>query len=62
MSERTLAIIKPDSFQRGLVGQILHRYERKGLKLVALKLLYLSRMMMLVNLLKKRKHFSNGLK
>ncbi len=43
--ERTLAIIKPDSVQRGLVGQILHRYERKGLKLVALKLLYLSNQM-----------------
>ena len=38
-TEKTLALIKPDAVQRGLVGQIVHRYERKGLKLVALKLL-----------------------
>ena len=41
-TEKTLALIKPDAVQRGLVGQIVHRYERKGLKLVALKLLHLS--------------------
>lgn len=37
--ERTLIIIKPDGVQRGLVGQVLHRYEAKGLKLVAIKML-----------------------
>ena len=44
-TEKTLVLIKPDAVQRGLVGQIVHRYERKGLKLVALKLLHLSEQM-----------------
>ena len=35
--ERTLTIIKPDGVQRGLIGEIIKRYERTGLKLVALK-------------------------
>lgn len=35
--ERTLVIIKPDGIQRSLVGEILKRYERTGLKLVAMK-------------------------
>ena len=37
--ERTLILLKPDALQRGLVGQILSRFEQKGLKLVALKLM-----------------------
>lgn len=36
--ERTLVLLKPDAVQRGLVGQILARFESKGLKLAALKL------------------------
>lgn len=35
--ERTLVIIKPDGVQRSLVGDIIHRYERTGLKLVGIK-------------------------
>jgi nucleoside-diphosphate kinase len=35
---RTLILIKPDAFERGLTGEALARFERKGLKLVALKL------------------------
>jgi nucleoside-diphosphate kinase len=35
--ERTLVLIKPDGVQRSLVGEIIKRYERTGLKLVALK-------------------------
>jgi nucleoside-diphosphate kinase len=41
--EQTLVLIKPDGVQRGLVGEIVSRYERKGLKLVGLKLLKLPR-------------------
>ena len=37
--ERTLVIIKPDGVQRTLIGEIIKRYERVGLKLVALKML-----------------------
>lgn len=36
--ERTLVIVKPDGVQRGLVGEIIKRYERSGLKLVAAKM------------------------
>lgn len=35
--ERTLVILKPDAVQRGLVGEILQRLERRGLRLAALK-------------------------
>jgi nucleoside-diphosphate kinase len=37
MSQRTLVLIKPDAVRRGLVGQILSRFESKGLTLVALE-------------------------
>ena len=37
--ERTLVIIKPDGIQRNLIGEIVGRYERVGLKLVALKMM-----------------------
>lgn len=36
--ERTLVMIKPDGIQRGLVGEIIKRYEQSGLKLVGLKM------------------------
>lgn len=39
--ERTLIIIKPDAVNRYLVGEIIHRFERKGLKLVGMKMLHL---------------------
>lgn len=37
--ERTLVIIKPDGIQRSLVGEIVRRYERTGLKLIGMKML-----------------------
>ena len=36
-SERSLVIIKPDAVQRGLIGEIVARYERRGLKVAAMK-------------------------
>jgi nucleoside-diphosphate kinase len=39
--DRTLILVKPDAFARGLTGEIITRFERKGLKLVALKLMTL---------------------
>lgn len=36
---RTLILIKPDAFDRGLTGEILARFERKGLRITALRLL-----------------------
>ena len=38
MTERTLILIKPDGVRRGLVGEVIARIERKGLKLVAMDL------------------------
>lgn len=37
-----MVLIKPDGLQRGLVGQIMHRFERKGLKLVGVKMIQLN--------------------
>ncbi len=42
-TERTLILVKPDAMQRGLAGEILARYERRGLKAVGLKLMAVSR-------------------
>ena len=36
--ERTFIMIKPDGVQRGLVGEIISRFERKGFKLVGMKM------------------------
>jgi nucleoside-diphosphate kinase len=38
MSQRTLLLIKPDAVRRGLVGQVLSRFEAKGLSIVAMDL------------------------
>ncbi|MEN9615256.1 MAG: hypothetical protein RL022_678 [Chloroflexota bacterium] len=42
-AERTLIIVKPDGVQRGLVSEILGRFERRGLKIAALKLMQIDR-------------------
>jgi nucleoside-diphosphate kinase len=41
--ERTLILVKPDAFARNLSGEIIARFERKGLKLVAMSLLTMTR-------------------
>jgi nucleoside-diphosphate kinase len=38
-ASRTLILIKPDAFERGLTGEVLARFERKGLRITALRLL-----------------------
>jgi len=42
MSERTLAIIKPDAVKKQAIGDIINRYEKAGLKPVAMKLMQMS--------------------
>ena len=42
MGERTLAVIKPDGGKRGLVGEVISRFERRGLKITALKMTWMS--------------------
>ena len=39
--ERSLIIIKPDAIQRSIVGEIVTRFERKGLKIIGMKMMYL---------------------
>lgn len=43
LHERSLVIIKPDGVQRGLMGEIISRFEKKGLKISAMKLVWPSR-------------------
>ena len=48
--ERTLVILKPDAVQRGIVGEIISRFEKKGFKIVGLK-------MMKVEMSRAEKHY-----
>jgi len=41
MVQQTLVLIKPDGLQRGLIGEITKRFERKGLKLIGMKMMHL---------------------
>ncbi len=41
--EQTFALVKPDGVKRGLVGEIIRRFETRGLKLVALKSIHITR-------------------
>ena len=41
--DRTLILVKPDAFARGLTGEIINRFERRGLKIAALKAMTLGR-------------------
>ena len=43
MRERTFCLVKPDGVQRGLIGEIVKRFENRGLQLVALKMVRISR-------------------
>lgn len=40
--DKTLVILKPSAVQRGLIGEIIHRFERKGLLLIGLKMAWLN--------------------
>ena len=53
MIQRSLVLLKPDAVQRGIVGEILHRFERAGLKMIAVKLV-------LANDDVARKHYPNS--
>ncbi|XP_061556355.1 nucleoside diphosphate kinase 3 [Phyllopteryx taeniolatus] len=62
VNERTFIAIKPDAVQRKLVGEIVQRFERKGFKLVALKLVQASEDLLLDHYWDLRnKPFFNGL-
>lgn len=40
--ERSVVLVKPDGVQRGLVGEVIHRFERKGMRLAGIKMISLS--------------------
>lgn len=41
--EKTFIMIKPDAVQRGLIGEIISRFEKKGIKLIAMKMVFVSK-------------------
>ena len=41
MSQRTLSIVKPDGVEKGLVGEVVRRFEAAGLKVIALRMIHL---------------------
>ncbi len=41
--ERTLSIIKPDGVQRGVIGEVIKRFEANGIRVVAMKMLHMSK-------------------
>ena len=45
MSERTLVVLKPDAVQRGIAGELISRFERRGLRILGLRLLKVERAM-----------------
>ena len=45
MNQRTLVLLKPDAINRRLSGEIISRFEKKGLKIVAMRMLWMSREM-----------------
>ncbi len=60
--ERTLVIVKPDGVQRGLIGEIIARFERRGLRIAALKLLQVSpELAQRLYAIHRGKHFFEGL-
>lgn len=60
--QRTLVLAKPDAVQRGLIGEIIGRFERKGLKVVGLRLLSVPRPMAEEHYaVHAGKHFYDGL-
>jgi len=60
--ERTLVLVKPDGVQRGLIGEIIGRLERRGLRLVAAKFIQVSQGLAETHYaIHKRKPFYEGL-
>lgn len=49
--ERTFIMIKPDGVQRGLIGEIISRFEKKGFKLVSMKLMWVSNLLSIITIL-----------
>jgi len=60
--ERTLIIIKPDAVQRGLIGEIISRFERRGLRIAAMKMIWIDEPLAREHYaIHRSKHFYEGL-
>jgi nucleoside-diphosphate kinase len=59
--ERTLILIKPDGVQRGLTGEILHRFEKAGLKILAMKMVWVDKKHVSQHYPDDREEFIRGL-
>ncbi|MBI2009260.1 nucleoside-diphosphate kinase [Candidatus Saccharibacteria bacterium] len=59
--EQTLVLLKPDALQRGLVGEIISRFEKAGLKLVATKMVWPSEELAHQHYPKNRREFIKGM-
>ena len=42
LMQRTLVLIKPDGIQRGLIGEVIQRFERAGLKIIGMKMVHVN--------------------
>jgi nucleoside-diphosphate kinase len=42
-TQRTLSIVKPDGVKKGVVGEVIRRFEKEGIRIVAMKMLHLTR-------------------
>jgi nucleoside-diphosphate kinase len=61
--EKTLIIFKPDAIQRGLVGEVIGRFERKGLKIIGMKMMQVGDALLEAHYAHiKDKPFFNGIK
>lgn len=59
--EKTLVLIKPDGVKRGLVGEIIHRFERAGLKPVAMKMVWVDEKLVDKHYPNERDEFIRGM-
>lgn len=59
--ERTVVLLKPDSVARGLVGEILHRFEKSGLKIIALKMVHVDKSLVAKHYPDSRTEFLRGM-
>lgn len=59
--ERSVVLMKPDCVKRGLVGDVLHRFERAGLKIVAMKMVWVDKDLVAKHYPDDRREFIEGL-
>lgn len=61
MKERTVVLIKPDGVKRGLIGEILSRFEKAGLKIIGLKMVWVDKELVLKHYTDSREEFLRGM-